>query len=71
MPYDPRWTGGNSSMGLASLRRDGFTSVEAMLSGQPGTLTTRPLVWSSDRHFLFVNAVVQTGGFLQVAVPRE
>ena len=23
LPYDPHWTGGNSSMGLATLRRDG------------------------------------------------
>eukprot|EP01051_Picozoa_sp_SAG22_P003637 SAG22_NODE_180_length_16069_cov_5.323231_4_plen_84_part_00 len=47
-------------------RRDGFTSVEAMLSGQPGTLTTRPIVWAGGKHFLFVNVVIQPGGFLQV-----
>ena len=23
LPFDPTWTGGNSSMGLATLRRDG------------------------------------------------
>ena len=68
MPFDPKWTGGNSSMGVASLRRDGFTSVEAMMSGSPGVLVTRPLVWNADRRFLFLNVVVQTGGFMQVAV---
>ena len=68
MPFDPHWTGGNSTMGLASLRRDGFTSVEAMLSGQPGSLATRPIVWDAAKPFLFLNAVVQTGGFLQVSV---
>ena len=55
-------------MGLASLRRDGFTSVEAMMSGSPGVLTTRPLIWTSRRQYLFLNAIVQPGGFLQVAV---
>jgi hypothetical protein len=116
LPFDPIGTGGNSSMGVASLRRDpssrfgspetileahkkcvlmippipmdfiswaqitflgtrivvagrdGFTSVEAMMSGQPGTLTTRPIVWPASRHFFFVNAVIQAGGFMQVAV---
>ena len=55
-------------MGLASLRRDGFTSVEAVMSGSPGVLTTRPVIWSSARQYLFLNLVVQPGGFLQVAV---
>ena len=68
MPFDPHWTGGNSSMGVASLRRDGFTSVEAMMSGSPGTLVTRPMVWDSRLQFLFVNVIIQPGGFLQVAV---
>lgn len=30
------YAGGNSSMGMASLRRDGFTSVEAVMTGEPG-----------------------------------
>ena len=68
MPFDPHFTAGNSSMGLASLRRDGFTSVEAMMSGSPGSLLTRPLVWDGQLQFLFVNVVIQPGGFLQVAV---
>ena len=36
------------------------------MSGQPGRLTTRPLVWAADRQLLFINAVIQPGGFLQV-----
>lgn len=68
LPFDPGWTGGNSSMGVASLRRDGFTSVEAMMSGSPGTLTTRPLIFNANMQYLFVNLVVQPGGFFQVAV---
>ena len=68
LPYDDHWGGGNSSMGMASLRRDGFTSVEAMMSGSPGVLTTRPLIWDADQDRLFVNVVIQPGGFFQAAV---
>ena len=60
--------GGNTSTGVATLRRDGFTSVEAMMDGSPGLLTTRPLIFKPDQTHLFVNAVIQPGGFLQVAV---
>eukprot|EP01052_Picozoa_sp_SAG31_P060261 SAG31_NODE_19458_length_601_cov_0.922311_1_plen_152_part_10 len=35
-PYD-FVLGGNVSTGVARLRRDGFTSVEAMMDGSPGT----------------------------------
>ena len=43
----------------------GFVSVESMLTGQPGTLRTRPLIFGAAQRHLFVNAVVQPGGFLQ------
>ena len=58
---------GNRSMGMAVLRRDGMVSVENLLA-EPGVLTTRPLVWNAAQRRLFVNAVVQPGGFLQVEV---
>lgn len=60
--------GGNTSTGVATLRRDGFTSVEAMMDGSPGLLTTRPLIFDQAQVYLFVNTLVQPGGFLQVAV---
>ncbi|MBC2593894.1 hypothetical protein H5P28_06430 [Ruficoccus amylovorans] len=47
----------NASTGLAVMRRDGFASMDA--SGEPGTLTTRPVVFSGSR--LFVNADVAEG----------
>jgi len=33
-----------------------------------GLQTTRTLIWNPDQRFLFVNTVIQPGGFLQVAV---
>ena len=66
-PYD-FILGGNTSTGVATLRRDGFTSVESMMDGSPGLLTTRPLIFDSAQTHLFVNVVIQPGGFLQVAV---
>ena len=53
---------GNMSTGLATLRRDGFASVDA--GEKTGTLTTRPL-WFSGAH-LFVNADIRRGGELRV-----
>lgn len=52
----------NGAMGLATLRRDGFASMDA---AQNGTLLTRPLTFSGSH--LFVNADVQ-GGLLQAEV---
>jgi hypothetical protein len=52
-----------ASMGLATLRRDGFASMEA--GEAPGTLTTRPVLFSGSH--LFVNAAVP-GGQLRVEV---
>ncbi len=54
-----------ASIGIASLRRDGFASMDA--DGQ-GTLTTRPLIVSG--HSLFVNTQCETGS-LRVAICDE
>ena len=40
-----------------------------MMDGSPGLLTTRPLIFDHKQIYLFVNAIIQPGGFLQVAVP--
>ena len=56
------------STGVASLRRDGFASADSMMDGSPGILTTRPLIFGHRQIFLFVNVIIQPGGFLQVAV---
>jgi len=45
------------STGLAFLRRDGFVSMEAW--SEPGTLTTRPVVFSGKQ--VFVNAATSLG----------
>jgi hypothetical protein len=57
---------GVCSTGLATMRRDGFASMEA--GQQEGTLTTR-LVEFSDKH-LFVNVAIN-GGQLQAEVLDE
>eukprot|EP01051_Picozoa_sp_SAG22_P027837 SAG22_NODE_9522_length_585_cov_0.849794_2_plen_91_part_01 len=53
---------------LISVTVAGFVSLETMLTGEPGLLVTRPLVFASSQTSLFVNAVVQPGGFIQVGV---
>ncbi|HVJ66477.1 MAG TPA: hypothetical protein VM510_00760 [Caulifigura sp.] len=58
------YTGG--SIGLASLRRDGFASMNA--GDKPGLLTTRPVSFRGSH--LFVNADASHGG-LRVAVVDE
>jgi len=45
---------GNSCMGLATLRRDGFASLDA--GPEEGTLTTRPLRFTGKRLFVNVSA---------------
>ena len=45
-----------STIGAASLRRDGFCSINAREGGAPATLLTRPIVFSGAQKFLFVNA---------------
>ncbi len=54
------------NVGLAVLRRDGFTSLDAGAEG--GTLTTRPVVFKGSR--LFVN-VAAPGGKLTVEILDE
>lgn len=55
-------TSGVCATGLATLRRDGFASMDA---DKPGTLTTRPLTFSGK--YLFVNVDTQ-GGELRVEI---
>lgn len=52
---------GVCSTGLATLRRDGFASLEA--EAEPGVLVTRPVIFSG--RYLFVNAAA-SGGELRV-----
>ncbi|MBN2508278.1 MAG: sulfatase-like hydrolase/transferase [Verrucomicrobia bacterium] len=59
---DQFWDG-RASTGLATLRRDGFASVDA--GAEPGTLTTRPLRFRGEH--LFVN-VDTAGGELRVEI---
>src|SRR5262245_47742892 len=54
---------GVCTTGLATLRRDGFASLDA--GDQEGTLTTRPITFDGKR--LFVNAAAKQGG-LEVEV---
>ncbi|MEX0727115.1 MAG: hypothetical protein WD065_12640 [Planctomycetaceae bacterium] len=50
-----------SRIGLATLRRDGFVSLDA--GDTPGVVVTRPLTYSGSK--LFVNAQVAEGGYLK------
>src|SRR5205814_486029 len=59
----PEQRDGNGATGLATLRRDGFASMDA--GGKEGTLTTRPVKFSGSR--LFVN-VEASHGELRVEV---
>ena len=69
---DQRDAGG--ATGLATLRRDGFASMDA--DAEPGTLTTRPVKWRPGStnipfgKYLFVNANV-TNGVLQTEILDE
>ena len=57
---------GTSATGLATLRRDGFCSMDAV--DEEGVLTTRPVTFSGKR--LFVNAEAE-GGEIRVEVLDE
>lgn len=57
---------GFSSTGLATLRRDGFASMDA--AGEPGVLTTRPVRFTGRHLFVNVNC---PKGTLQVEVLDE
>lgn len=59
------YTGG--SIGIATLRRDGFASMEADRQG--GTLVTRPLRFSGQN--FFVNAATNAGGGLRAEIIDE
>ena len=52
------------AIGLATLRRDGFVSINA--TDKAGTIETRPLAY--DGRKLFVNAEVSEGGSIRVAL---
>lgn len=52
----------SSGIGLATLRPDGFVSVDAGV--QPGTLFTRPLWYRGGR--LTLNAAIRPGGWIRV-----
>lgn len=60
---------GNTSTGTATMRRDGFASIEPRQTTAPGMMTTEPLTFSAPGDasdtFLFVNVDVQNGA-LQV-----
>jgi len=58
---------GTGSIGLATLRRDGFASMDA--GATPRTLTTRPLQFSGKH--LFVNAAVPAGELRVEVLNRE
>ena len=58
---DIRWL---MHIGIASLRRDGFISLNA--GDKTGTVTTRPLTFTGDR--LFVIAEIADGGSIRAAV---
>ena len=57
-----------SALGLATLRRDGFASLNADESG--GVVITRPLVFEGKGN-LFINAKLYHDGFLSVSVVDE
>jgi len=52
------------TIGLATLRRDGFVSLNG--GAKPGTILTRPISYAGKR--LFVNADVSAGGRIRVEV---
>lgn len=52
------------NLGLATLRVDGFASLNA--DSTPGTVTTRPLTFSAGK--LFVNAEIGQGGWIKTAL---
>ncbi|MCX6621646.1 MAG: glycosyl hydrolase family 32 [Acidobacteria bacterium] len=60
-------TSGLSQTGLATLRRDGFASMES--SEQEGTLTTRPVRFQGKR--LFVNVAARSGELRVEVLDRE
>ena len=68
MNEGPRKSCWREAIGLATLRRDGFASLNA--GREPGIVITRPLVFEGQGD-LYVNAEVAKGGYLQVAAMDE
>ena len=50
--WDAHWDSIKTSIGVATLRRDGFVSIDA--GQQPGTLLTKPLAWPRGKN-LYLN----------------
>ena len=66
-PNFPESQRSDNAIGLATLKRDRFVSIQA--GERPGVLQTRPLTFQGGR--LHVNADVADGGELKVAVVRR
>lgn len=60
-------TSGDVSMGLATLRRDGFASMDAV--GRAGVLTTKPVTFRGQQ--LFVNVDAVAGDLFVEVLDRE
>ena len=59
-------------MAAATIRRDGFASLESTGAGQaPSFVSTVPLAFSALQTHLFVNVKMSAGGFLQVGIAQE
>ena len=54
----------NMHVGMATLRRDGFVSLDA--DNKAGTVVTRPMTFEGRR--LYVNADLHPGGYLRVGL---
>jgi len=65
--WDAYWDSIKTSIGVATLRRDGFVSLDA--SDVPGSVVTKPIRWPKDAK-LHVNADA-SGGAVHVAVLDE
>ena len=62
--------GGNRSMATATLRRDGFASLETTGAGlEPSLVTTVPVQFAATQSHMFVNVRLSPGGFIQVDLP--
>ena len=60
----PGWNGGRTGLGMATLRPEGFVSVDT--TAREGVLVTRPVV--ADGRQLLVNAACRPTGYLDVEV---
>jgi hypothetical protein len=60
--------GWKDAFGVATLRRDGFASLDT--ADEPGVVITRPMVFEGEGK-LFVNVDVATGGYARASVVEE